>query len=68
VSAFRGGWTTQARCWFERGGSCFPESHAATVKVNVIAIEKTMGMIKKYFQSETVMVPKIGPFKKLGFK
>src|SRR5579863_5238630 len=35
--------------------ACFAESHAAAVKHNVITIEKTMGIIKKYFQLKTVM-------------
>jgi len=38
--------------------ACFVESHAAAVKVNVIRIEKTMGIIKKYFQSRTVIAAK----------
>jgi len=36
----------------------FAESQAAAVKASVITIEKTMGIIKKYFQSKTVMAAK----------
>jgi len=38
--------------------ACFAEIHAAAVKHNVITIEKTMGIIKKYFQLKTVMAAK----------
>jgi hypothetical protein len=46
---------------YDRNGGLearFAESHAAAVKHNVIAIEKTMGIIKKYFQSKTAMAAK----------
>ena len=36
----------------------FAESHAAAVKHTVIAIEKTIGTIKRYLQLTTVMTPK----------
>jgi len=38
--------------------TCFPESHAAEVKHNVTAMEKTIGIIKKYFQAKTEMAAK----------
>ncbi len=38
--------------------TCLAESHAAAVKHNVIAIEKAMGMIKRYLQLTTVMAAK----------
>jgi hypothetical protein len=38
--------------------TCFAESHAAAVKHNVVTTEKTMGIIKKYFQLKTVMAAK----------
>ena len=38
--------------------TCFAESHAAAVKHNVVTIEKTIGIIKKYFQLKTVMPAK----------
>ena len=38
--------------------TCLAESHAATVKHNVIRIEKAMGRIKRYFQLTTVMAAK----------
>jgi hypothetical protein len=38
--------------------TCFAESHGATVKHNVITIEKAMGMIKRYRQLTTVMAAK----------
>ena len=38
--------------------TCFVESHAAAVKHNVVAIEKTMGITKKYFQLKNVMAAK----------
>ena len=46
--------------YYRNGGmeTCFAESHAAAVKHNVVAIEKTMGIIKKYFQLKTVMPAK----------
>ena len=49
-----------AHLYYRDGGleTCFPESHAAAVKQNVVAIEKTMGRIKKYFQLKTVMAAK----------
>jgi hypothetical protein len=38
--------------------ACFPESHAAAVKHNVVTNEQTMGIIKKYLQLKTVMAAK----------
>jgi len=38
--------------------TCFAASHAAAAKHNVIATEKTMGIIKKYFQLNTLMAAK----------
>ena len=38
--------------------TCFPENHAAAVKHDVVTIEKTIGIIKKYFQLKTVMAAK----------
>ena len=46
---------------YERNGGLeagFAESHAAAVKHNVVTIEKTMGIMKKYFQLKTVMAAK----------
>ena len=45
---------------YRNGGleACFPESHAAAVKHNVTASEKTIGIIKKYFQARTVIPAK----------
>jgi len=40
------------------GASCFAESQAAAVKLNVIAIEKAMGRMKRYLQLTTVMAAK----------
>jgi hypothetical protein len=39
-------------------GTCLDESHAAAVRQNVIRIEKTMGMIKRYLKLTTVMAAK----------
>ena len=38
--------------------TCFAESHAAAVKLNVITIEKAIGRIKRYFQLTTVIAAK----------
>lgn len=38
--------------------TCLAESHAAAVKTNVVTIEKTIGIIKKYFQLKKVMAAK----------
>jgi len=38
--------------------TCFAESHAAAVKHNVITIEKTIGMIKRYLQLKKVIAAK----------
>ena len=45
---------------YRNGGTetCLAESHAAAVKHTVIAIEKAMGMIKRYLQLTTVMAAK----------
>src|SRR4029077_7966339 len=39
-------------------GAGFAESHAAAVKHNVVTIEKTMGITKKYFQLKTEIAAK----------
>jgi len=38
--------------------TCLADSHAAAAKHNVIAIEKAMGMMKRYLQLTTVMAAK----------
>jgi hypothetical protein len=49
-----------ARRGYPNGGTetCLAESHAAAVKHNVITIEKTMGMMKRYLTLTTVIAAK----------